>query len=219
MAQHNFIPCRSLTLLAGREGIGKSLIACDYVAQATRGELDNGEPLNCLYLHTEDSRSATVTPRIRAAGADMERVFFLDVTVSYENREIGAALRAPRDFEALEQVIKDKHVGVVVLDAAKSSMSAKIDGNRDDSVRQVLDPMNRMGDETNCAFIGLVHFGKRESSDTGKLITGSIAWSQVARSVLSVAKDEEKIFLSQTRNTTSPMLRSQKWLTLSLPLL
>lgn len=193
--KHNFIPCRSLTLLAGREGIGKSLIACDYVAQATRGELDNGEPLNCLYLHTEDSRSATVTPRIRAAGADMERVFFLDVTVSYENQEIGAALELPRDFEALEQVIKDKHIGVVVLDAAKSSMSAKIDGNRDDSVRQVLDPMNRIGDKTNCAFIGLVHFGKRESSDTGKLITGSIAWSQVARSVLSVAKDEEKNLL------------------------
>ena len=39
--------------------------------------------------------------------------------------------------------------------------------------------------------LGLVHFGKRESADSGKLILGSIAWSQVARSVLSVAEDTE----------------------------
>jgi hypothetical protein len=39
--------------------------------------------------------------------------------------------------------------------------------------------------------LGIVHFGKRDSADTGKLILGTIAWSQVARSVVAVARDDE----------------------------
>ena len=67
-----WIPRRSLTLLAGREGLGKSTIACDIAAQATRGELDNATPMNVIYLQTEDSRAMTVRPRLEAAGADLD---------------------------------------------------------------------------------------------------------------------------------------------------
>lgn len=207
----NMIPWNGLTLLGGREGVGKSTVACAWVAAATLGNLDNKEPLNVLYLHTEDSREATIVPRLRAADADLERVFFLDIQLEYakddsdEKEIIDRQLTLPADFTLLRKVIEENEISLIVLDAAKSAMSSTIDGNKDESVRRMLDPMNRIADELGCVFLALVHFGKRESADTGKLITGSIAWSQVARSVIAVAKDEEgKLLVATTKHNLAP---------------
>ena len=205
-----WIPRRSLTLLAGREGLGKSTIACDIAAQATRGELDNATPMNVIYLQTEDSRAMTVRPRLEAAGADLDRVHFVDVTITDVEGELDGALDLPRDFDALEDAIAEHHIGLVILDAAKSAMSSKIDGNSDEQVRRFLEPMSRIADRRDCAFLGLVHFGKRESADTGKLILGSAAWSQVARSVLSVARDDESgvLLVTNTKANLAPRVRT-----------
>lgn len=182
-----WIPRGSLTLLAGREGLGKSTVACDLAAQATRGELDNAMPLRVLYLHTEDSREMTVKPRLEAAGADLAQIAFLDVTVDGNT----GALSLPFDYPALRELIASNRIGLIILDAAKSAMSSMLNDHRDDDVRRFLEPAARIADDLDCVFLALVHFGKRQSADTGQLILGSIAWSQVARSVLSVARDEE----------------------------
>ncbi len=188
-----WVPKASVTLLAGREGIGKSTIAVDWAAQATTGQL-TGEPMTVGYVVTEDSRSHTVVPRLKAAGANLDRVLFIDAdipdaddpTVRYDG-----VLDLPQDFPILAETIRDEQIGLLILDAAKSVMSAKLDGNSDTAIRQFLEPMHRTAQDTGCTFIGLAHFGKRETADTGKLILGSSAWSQVARSVVSVAQDRE----------------------------
>lgn len=188
-----WIPKASVTLLAGREGIGKSTIAVDWAAQATTGRL-TGTPMNVGYVVTEDSRAHTVVPRLKAAGANLKRVMFLDASVPDDQDptvRYDAVLDLPGDFGILRQFITEQHVGLVILDAAKSVMSAKLDGNSDIAIRQFLEPMHRTAQDTGCTFIGLAHFGKKESADTGRLILGSSAWSQVARSVVSVAADKE----------------------------
>lgn len=202
----HMIPWNGLTLVGGREGVGKSTVVCAWVAAATLGNFDNKEPLNVLYLHTEDSREGTVVPRLIAAGADLDRVSFLDITRQYDGEApIDTSLVLPAHFPQLRQVIEDSNIGMIILDAAKSAMDSSIDGNRDESVRRVLDPMNKIADDLGCVFIGLVHFGKRESADTGKLITGSIAWSQVARSVIAVAPDEDgKVLIATTKHNLAP---------------
>lgn len=200
----NWIPKRSLTLLAGREGLGKSTIACLIAAEASTGKL-TGEPMNVAYLATEDSLSLTVAPRLKAAGADMEKVFSFQVTTP----EGGAgALSLPGDIQALEKALVEKNVGLVILDAAKSAMHGSLNGFRDDDVRRFLDPLAAMCDRCDLAVIGLVHFGKQQSADSGKLILGSIAWSQVARSVLSVAQDMDSGGLVVT-NTKSNLASRQ----------
>ena len=197
----NWIPKRSLTLLAGREGLGKSTIACDIAAQATRGEL-TGEPMRVAYLATEDSPSITVKPRLQAAGADLENVFFFEV--STETGGTGS-LTLPGDTGLLARALVDQDVHLVVLDAAKSAMHGSLDGYRDDDVRQFLEPLASMADKHDIAVLGLVHFGKRESADPGKLILGSIAWSQIARSVLSVAaKEDGGLVVTNTKGNLAP---------------
>lgn len=203
----NWIPKRSLTLLAGREGLGKSTIACDIAAQATRGEL-TGWPLRVAYLATEDSPSITVKPRLQAAGADLDRIFFFEVAT--ETGGTGT-LTLPGDTGLLTRALVDNDVQLVILDAAKSAMHGKLDGNKDDDVRQFLEPLAAMADTHNIAVIGLVHFGKRESADSGKLILGSIAWSQIARSVLSVAANEEgTLIVTNTKANLAPKTISRE---------
>ncbi|MBE7193339.1 MAG: AAA family ATPase [Gordonia polyisoprenivorans] len=187
------IPKASLTLLAGREGLGKSTIAVDWCAQETRA---GG---TVIYLHTEDSREHTVTPRLAAADADLDRVLFVDVETE-ETSE--GSLILPVDIEALEEKVVEHEVTLIVLDAATSAMAANLSGRDDREVRKFLEPLSRLASKRNLVVLGLVHFGKREGADTGKLILGSIAWSQVARSVLSLARDEndDSLVLTATKS-------------------
>lgn len=186
-----WIPANMLTLLAGREGIGKSTIACGWVAEfSNRG-------MKCAYLNSEDSRSFTVRPRLQAAGANLDNIFFIDVET-----ETGGEghLRLPQDTDILFRELVDQDVKFVVLDAAKSSMDPKLDGYKDDHVRQFLEPLAAAADKYNITIVGLAHFGKKEGKDTGRLLLGSIAWSQIARSVLSAAVDEDgRLIVTNTK--------------------
>ncbi|MEE2058267.1 AAA family ATPase [Rhodococcus artemisiae] len=208
----DWIPAGSLTLLAGREGLGKSTIAAEICAQVTRGKLEgelHGTPQNVLYVHSEDSREFTVAPRLKAAGADMDRVLFVDVETSHTDT---GTLILPLDTLALEKVIAQHRVAFVVLDAATSSMSSELSGKDDRAVRQYLEPLAQLASRQGCVVFGLCHFGKRDGADTGKLILGSIAWSQVARSVLSVAKDEDSgnLVVTNTKGNLAPRVRSME---------
>ena len=186
-----WIPAGMLTLLAGREGIGNSTIACGWVAEfSNRG-------MKCAYLNSEDSRSFTVRPRLQAAGANLANIYFIDVETETGNE---GHLRLPQDTEILFRELVDQGVKFVVLDAAKSSMDPKLDGYKDDHVRQFLEPLAAAADKYNITIVGLAHFGKKEGKDTGRLLLGSIAWSQIARSVLSAAVDEDgRLIVTNTK--------------------
>jgi RecA-family ATPase len=198
-----------LTLLAGREGLGKSTIAVDVTAQLTRGVLDGeckGEPRTVIYVHSEDARDFTIVPRLTAAGADLTRVVFLDAVTPHPQGDIESPLVLPLDDELLVDAIRDHRSALVVLDAATSVIDGRLDGDKDRQMRQGLERIAKIGEKTDAAMLGLVHFGKRDSADTGKLILGSIAWSQVARSVLAVARDDdtEQLVLSTTKTNLGP---------------
>ncbi|WP_099299132.1 AAA family ATPase [Corynebacterium dentalis] len=197
-----WIPAGMLTLLAGREGLGKSTIACSWVAEFSK------KGMKCAYLNSEDSRAFTVKPRLQAAGADLNNVYFIDVVT-----ETGAEghLRLPSDTEILFYELASKGVKFVILDAAKSSMDPKLDGYKDDHVRQFLEPLASCADRYGITIVGLAHFGKQEGKDTGKLLLGSIAWSQIARSVLAVALDDAgELVVSNTKANLASKIVNRK---------
>lgn len=186
------IPKGMLTLLSGREGIGKSTVACKIVADLTNAGV------RCAYLNSEDSRAYTVKPRLQAAGADLDLCHFIDVAT--ETGDDGYLL-LPEDTSILFDAFNAAGVQFVVLDAAKSSMNPKLNGYNDDDVRKFLEPLVKQADIYGITILGLVHFGKRDEKDSGKLILGSIAWSQIARSVLSLATytDKECLVMTNTK--------------------
>lgn len=199
------IPLDALCLLAGREGLGKSTIATDLAAQVTRGDVEgelHGQPRDVLIVATEDNRATTIVPRLVAANADMDRVHFV-------NAEVDGCTGQPvfpTDTTLLAGAIEETKAALVILDAATSLIDGKLDGDRDRQMRRALEPLGRIAGQHACSILGIVHFGKRADADTGKLILGSIAWSQVARAVVAVARDEDSghLLIQPTKHNLAP---------------
>jgi hypothetical protein len=197
------IPNGSLTVIPGREGIGKSLLLAWLAAQVTRGTLPGcfeGTPRPVIYAATEDSWSHTIGPRLYAAGADLEMVYRVDVE---QDGRIDA-LTLPSDTSALAREISALGVALLAADPLLSLIHAGIDTHRDRDLRTALEPLAKLADETKCAVVGLAHFNKSASTDALNLITGSRAFSAVARAVLAIARDTEaddgSCVLSQAKN-------------------
>ncbi|MGG7101017.1 AAA family ATPase [Rhodococcus sp. 24CO] len=196
-----------LNLLAGREGLGKSTLAVWLAASVTRGSLKGelyGTPRNVIYLCTEDDPGYTVRPRLQAADANLDRVQFVNVRT--DGGEADGTVSLPGDLRELERLIAEHDVALVVLDAATSVMDSRIDGHDDRKVRQFLEPLNRSAARLDYCVLGICHFGKKDSNDTGKLILGSLAWSQVPRSVLAVAKrpNTDELVITNTKSNLAP---------------
>ncbi|MCX2929270.1 AAA family ATPase [Mycobacterium sp. CVI_P3] len=192
-----------INLLAARENSGKSTLAAAWAARETQA---GG---TVLWVGTEESREYAQVPRLIAAGADMGRVVFVDIDPTGAAAILGA-LQFPLDLPHIEDVIRRHQVTMIVLDPCKGLVPSDFKGNDDVAVRQYLEPIGALCNRTGVTLIGLAHFGKRDSRDPGKLLLGSIAWSQVARSVISVAEDPDTDtrVLTNTKANYSSQARS-----------
>jgi AAA domain len=190
----------AINLVAAREGKGKSTAAASWGARETN------QGGTVMWIGTEESREHAQAPRLQAAAADMNRVIFVDV----ETDTGTGALVFPLDLVEIEKLIIDHQVTMIILDPCKGLMPSGFSGNDDIAIRQYLEPIAALASRRDLVILGLVHFGKRESADTGKLILGSAAWSQVARTVLSIADDPEtgNRVLTNTKSNYSATDRS-----------
>jgi Bifunctional DNA primase/polymerase, N-terminal/AAA domain len=202
--EQDLIVADAINLLAGREGNGKSTVAASWAARETR----SGGTV--LWIGTEESREYAVVPRLIAAGADLERVLFVDVEIATAAGNITTTLQFPLDLPAVRQKITDHQVTMMVLDPCKGVVPPDFKGSDDVAVRQYLEPIAKLCSDCRVTMLGLAHFGKRESSDSGLLILGSIAWSQVARSVVSIAEDPDSgtRVLTNTKSNYATRTRS-----------
>jgi hypothetical protein len=183
--EKDLIVAWAINLIAAREGLGKSTVAASFAARETR----NGGTV--LWIGTEESREYAVVPRLIAAGANLDRVLFVDVEVTTTTGSITTTLQFPLDLPAIKQTITDHDITLMVLDPCKGVVPPDFKGSDDVAVRQYLEPIAKLCSDCHVTLLGLAHFGKRDSSDSGLLILGSIAWSQVARSVVSIAEDSD----------------------------
>lgn len=186
---HERIAMGTLALLAGREGIGKSTLAYTLVAQITngtlRGEFEN-TPRGVVIVATEDSWEFTIVPRLMAAKADLGKVFRVQPT---DQDEYGISL--PRDIEELAIGVKERQIALILLDPLMSRVDSKLDTHKDSEVRQALEPLVKMAQDSGAAVLGLIHVNKSGSTDPLSTLMGSRAFSAVARAVLYVIEDPD----------------------------
>lgn len=195
------IPLGELTILAGKGGVGKSTIFAMWAAWLTRGTMEGefyGTPRNIIYVVNEDSISKTVLPRMLAAGADINRVFFLEV----ETEKGADALRLPEDSERLRDAVDWNDAAAVFVDPFSSNIEAQ---NRNDQgeMRRAFQSVRAIAEEAQIAILGLAHFKKENVSNAVDAIMGSSEQGNVVRAVLSAVRDEEedgKFLLSQEKN-------------------
>lgn len=181
----------TLALLAGREGLGKSTLAYWIAAQVTRGTLPGehaGTPRAVLVCATEDSWEHTIVPRLMAAGADLDRVYRIDM-LDGDDLRIGLSL--PRDLQQLEAAASETDAALLLLDPLMSRLSEKIDTHRDAETRRALEPLAATADRVGMSILGLIHHNKSGTADPLTAIMGSKAFTSVARSVHTVVTDPD----------------------------
>lgn len=184
-AWHERIPLGELTLLAGFEKVGKSLLCCELVARASRGQLlgdRQGEPMTCLYLTAEDRVGHVIVPRLKLAGADLVRVFVEPVD---DDRPV-----------TVERIIAAVVAGVrfVVLDPLSLFIAEGLgDGDErgDLKVRAAMRPIITLAQQRGVAVVGIKHTNKAEGKAILNRVNGSRAYTAAARALLFVADDPD----------------------------
>lgn len=202
------LPVGAFSLIGGREGIGKSLVGYTLAASISTGTLPGiylGTPKGVIIAATEDSWAHTIAPRLKAAGADLTKIYRADI-LDPEGFELPLSL--PKDTTALTQAIKDVDAALVIFDPLLSRLDARLDSHKDADTRRALEPLALMAAATGVAVLGLIHVNKSSSSDALTLLMASRAFAAVARAVLFVATNpdnEDQRLLGQPKNNLGRM--------------
>ena len=183
------LPLGAFTLLAGREGIGKTICAYTLAADVTRGLLAGdcyGKPRAVIVVATEDTWEYTIVPRLIAAGADLDLVYRADA-VTADGSEIPLIL--PADNSALAEAAVEVGAALIILDPLISRLDERKDSHNDRESRTMLEPLAKLADKTNATVLGLIHLNKSATTDPLSAIMASRAFVAVARAVLFAAAD------------------------------
>lgn len=202
---HGRIPAGMLTLGSGGAGIGKSQFCAWFAARITRGKLPGalfGKPRSVIYAATEDDWSRTIAPRLVAAGADLDRVYRIDVV---DDEDLHARLTLPSDISLLGKAAEEYDVALVIADPLLSLIDDKINDYRQKEVRNALEPLVACAGKHGFTVLGLVHFTKSGAADPLNRVSGSGAFGQVVRAVIAFVRNESEdggpqFVMSQVKN-------------------
>ncbi|HWV24427.1 MAG TPA: AAA family ATPase [Thermomicrobiales bacterium] len=186
---HGWIPRRMLTILGGYGGDGKSTImAAITAALSIGGRLPDGSRAprtNVLILSAEDDPGYIVRPRLDIHGADVSRVFLLKGSISGDGTR--KWLDAKRDIGVIRETIVRHKIGLVIIDPL-SSYLPNADRNSEGEIRDALQPLLGLTEETGVAIVGIMHVGKSgDGRRAAQRLLGSTAFTALARSVIMVA--------------------------------
>ena len=175
-----FLPLGSLSLIYGHEGDGKSVLTAMIAAQATLGLLPgklDGVPTNVEMFAFEDDYKAVIKPRLLAAGANLDRVYFHGCDPGLE------PLSLPDDAEALACALKDRGSRLAIVDPLTDVLREGLKENSNSDVRKALVPLLHAAESACACILGITHPNKGATEAANKVM-GSKAWRSVPRSVL-----------------------------------
>lgn len=194
---HRWVPARALTLLGGYSGDGKSTVMASLIAAWTTGGTlpdDTAAPqTSVLMLSAGDDITHAVRPRLDLHGADPERVVLMQGTTS----DGGTIHRfdLARDVHIMRKVIDEHAIGLVVIDPLTAYLPGQ-EHLRDTDVRDALQPLMTLIEETGVAVIGVMQLGKLGDGRTATqralgVSAGAAAYTDLARSVILMADQPE----------------------------
>ena len=177
------LPRGFLTALVGDEGVGKGLYSCMLMAQVTAGP----EPADVLLLAGEDDPESMIRPRLRAAGADLNRVH-----LTYKDKETKTGLPIlPDDMGALRGLVDATSSQLVVIDPWLALVAARLQVKDTQQARRVFDPVARLARETGVAILLVGHTNRGDSTSARNRYGATVGIRQVARLGLMALPDPE----------------------------
>jgi hypothetical protein len=181
------IPLRTITLVAGEGGLGKSTWLAARAAEVSRGDLLGGQVGDVIIVSFEDAAEEVLRPRLEAAGGDLTRVH---ETVFGEASSV-EAVRLPNDLQRLQSLVETVETRLLIIDPIVAAMDTRLDAHKDQHVRAVLGGLAQLAETAECAVVIVGHLNKAPSSEAFVRIANSIAFWNAARSVVLVTEDPE----------------------------
>jgi hypothetical protein len=187
--EDNLIARAMLTGLVAPGGTAKGLYGVHLAAKlALRHE-------RTLFLCSEDALNYIVRPRFEASGCDGRLAHALDV----ETRTGPRNLRFPSDLPLLREALALVQPTLVIIDPIASYLNPGLDMAKNNEVREVLQPLIALAEETGIGMMPVYHSGK----DPSKGALGSVAFEDACRFVVTAAKDDEDPDLRHVELTKS----------------
>lgn len=190
-----------ICIFAGEGGIGKSTLLLYLASLVSKGghfPVDKAlcEKGKVVLLSAEDDASDTMIPRLKAAGADLNHVYFLEGSKEFDSKgqEYFSSITLDRDIERIESIISSLgNVSLFIIDPI-SAYLGEINDHSNSEVRTMLAKLKMIAERSNCAIILNTHLSKGNS--TGKTsaasrVMGSVAYVNAARSTFLISRDPE----------------------------
>ncbi|MGF6510649.1 AAA family ATPase [Paraburkholderia sp. 32] len=189
----DWLPEGKLSVLAGSPGTGKTTLASAMAAIVSAGGAWPDGPScihqgNVLFWSGEDDVADTLVPRLMAAGANLDRVYFVRSRIDEKGKvqPFDPAFDIPLLGERIEAM---GGASLLVVDPIVSAVSG--DAHRANDVRRDLQALVDMAARYRCAVLGISHFAKgTRGTSPAERVIGSGAFVALARMVLVAGKDE-----------------------------
>ena len=206
------IPLGEITLIAGIQGMGKSLLTANFSSHITTGKLWPDKTQcptgDVILIQAEDSISHTVRPRFDAAGTDLNKVMFIRGVPDPKDKKL-IPFDIIKNFDRLIWLIEHTNNPQAVIIDPIGSYIGSIDIHRENQVRSVMFQLKmRLAEKYGIAVIIVVHLRKGGSEDPVLArVLGSTAFTGAARTVWGVAHDKDdpsrRMFVPMKHNLTS----------------
>lgn len=193
------IPRGMLSLIGGKQGLGKSFLICDLAARVSAGRAmpdgSNCPPGKVLLLAREDDASCVLLPRLRASAADLSRVSWS----VFSNSTTGSPIDLASHIDMLADATATHGFDLIVVDTFAAFAPAGTDANAAQDVRLLLDALTRLARNSQAAVVVVAHLRKSGQGDGDPMdaIAGSAqmtAGVRVAALLDKGARDGERWF-------------------------
>ncbi len=193
-----YLPANKLVHFAGESTEGKSPVTVDLIARVSAGlkwpdERENSVgPRKVLLMAGEDDPEDTVKPRLELAGALLENVVYLKVSITKDSTDIEKSVALDADMEVLMEAARQlDDLALIVWDPFSNYLGNKA-LNKEEDMRQLLMPLSDLAREIGCCIVTVGHLNKRErGTDPLQRIMGAAAIKGVARFIYFFGPDPE----------------------------
>jgi hypothetical protein len=186
------LPLGALSLFAGDPKLGKSFVTTAIAAAVSRGADLPGddrpvEPASVLLMSAEDDPARTIVPRLKAGGANLEKVHILEAVIREDGSAALPSLRC--DLERISEAVEHlSDCRLVIIDPVSAYLSG-VDDHRNTELRGVLSPLKWLAERFQLAVVLVSHLNKGASLNGQHRVTGSIAYVGACRANFLFLRD------------------------------
>lgn len=200
-----------VSVIGGDGGAGKTWTLMDIASRLSTGSPLPGEPpsgrldpATVIILNHEDDAERELKGRITRLHGAQGRIVLWE-GVWRQGQEDFPDLT--RDLSTAEQLITDYRARVFMIDPLTGYLG-KTKTSDESEVRRALMPLTRLARRLNVAVLGVMHPRKGEDIKALNMLLGSVAFKNVARSVLLIGKDPSdegrRVLLHEKSNNRTP---------------